>query len=235
MHRPDKASVRFQGESAPRRRLATAALVLAALLQGLALPATAQSTGEPALQGEALLQALRAGGFNLYFRHAATEWSQGDRISAAGDWESCDPERVRQLSAAGRADAAGVGAAMRRLAVPVGSVYASPYCRTMETARQMGIGEVEPTEDVLNLRAASFVGGREAVIARARERLSSAPADGTNNVYVAHGNVGVSATSVYPGEGEGVVFRPLVEGRFEFVGRLDPAQWKALAERHAEP
>ena len=202
--------------------------LVAAVLLAATLPAPAQT-----LADEALVEALRGGGFNLYFRHAATEWSQSDHVDEPGDWESCDPDEVRQLSDEGREQARIVGEAMRALRVPVGGVYSSPYCRCVQTAQGMDIGEVQTTTDVMNLRAASFVGGRDAVIERARARLATPPAAGTNHVYVAHGNVGVNATTVYPGEGEGLVFRPLGEDGFEFVGRLDPQQWRALASRMA--
>ena len=208
--------------AAPRARRGAA--LLGAVLLLLALPGTAQT-----LAGEALVEALRGGGFNLYFRHAGTEWSQDDHIREPGDWTSCDPTRVRQLSDAGRADARAVGEAMRVLRVPVGGVYASPYCRTVETAELLGLGEVQTTLDVMNLRAADFAGGREAVLARTRARLSTPPAPGRNDVFVAHGNVARAATGLYPAEAEALVLRPLAEAGFEFVGRLDPAQWTALA------
>ncbi len=192
----------------------------------LMLPALAQ---QESLSGVPLVEALRGGGYNIYFRHAATDWSQGDRIQAAGDWETCDPNRVRQLSDAGRADARMVGEAMRALKIPIGRVRASPYCRTVETAELMGVGTVEPSTEIINMRAASFVGGRDAVIRSARALLSIEPEPGTNTVLVAHGNVATAATPVYPGEGEGVIFRPDGEGGFQFVGRLTPAQWAELA------
>jgi hypothetical protein len=200
--------------------------LLAALAGALAAPVRAQA---PELEGRALVEALRHGGYNLYFRHAATEWSQSDRVERPGDWTSCDPARMRQLSAAGRQTAAAVGAAMRALAVPVGRVYASPYCRTVATAEALDLGPVTTTSDVMNLRVADHFGGRQAIARTARARLATAPAAGRNDVYVAHGNLAREATGVYPGEGEGLVFRPLGDGAFEFVGRLDPEQWRRLA------
>lgn len=185
------------------------------------------------LGGLALVEALRAGGFNIYFRHAATDWSQSDHIEKAGDWTSCDPARVRQLSDDGRRATRAAGEAMRALGIPVGKVLASPYCRTMETARLLGLGEVEASTDIMNLRSAHYFGGREAVVGTARARLSRAPAPGTNTVLVAHGNVAREATPVYPSEGEGVVFRPLGADGFEFVGRLEPAEWERLAREAA--
>ena len=95
----------------------------------------------------------------------------------------------------------------------------------------MGVGPVRTTDDVLNLHAAEYAGGREAIVVRARARLSAYPAPGRNDVYVAHGNLARAATDVYPGEGERIVFRPLGAAGFEFVGRLDPAAWTELARR----
>lgn len=205
----------------------TRRLVLCLLF--LVAPAQAPSA-DSSLSGEALVQALRLGGYNIYFRHAQTDWSQSDKVEKAGDWTSCDPDRVRQLSDEGRASARSVGESMRALNIPVGKVLASPYCRTVETASLMNLGQVKTTTDVVNMRVASYFGGRDAVAATARERLSTPPANGTNTVIVAHGNVARVATPVYPGEAEGVVFRPDGEGGFQFVGRLTPAAWTALAD-----
>jgi hypothetical protein len=190
----------------------------------------AESWAETAeLEGMALVEALREGGYNLYVRHAASDWSQVDNVVEDGDWTSCDPMLIRQLSDAGRQTAREVGEAMRALAIPVGRVFASPYCRTVETAEAMGLGPVETTTDVMNLRVADRFGGRGAIAKTARARLGTPPPTGRNDVYVAHGNVAREATGVYPGEGEGLVFRPLGDGRFDFVGRLDPEQWQELA------
>jgi hypothetical protein len=53
----------------------------------------------PTLSDIDLVQTLREGGFNIYFRHAATDWSQSDKVGAKDDWLSCDSSRMRQLSA----------------------------------------------------------------------------------------------------------------------------------------
>jgi phosphohistidine phosphatase SixA len=210
-----------------RHRLLIATLVLVGSWPILAVPADADTPGEPAR----LLAELRTGGLNLYFRHAATDWSQDDDVEQRGDWLSCDGGRVRQLSDNGRSAARAIGEAMRRLSIPVSEVLASPYCRTMETARLLGLGEVAPSTAVMNLRAAGFFGGRSAVIASARQLLASPPPGAGNRVIVAHGNVAREATPVYPGEAEAVAFRPDGNGGFEVVGRLSPAQWQTLAEQ----
>ncbi len=196
-------------------------LVLLAWFFGFPIPSIAEQT----LGGRALIDALQEGGYNLYFRHEATDWSQDDHVREAGDWSSCDGSEIRQLSREGRDRAARTGSAMRRLHVPVNEVLASPYCRAMETARLLGLGEVRASEDVVNLRVADYFGGREAVIATARRLLSRPPEAGGNRVIVAHGNVARAATPVYPGEGEMVVFKPGGGEGFVFIGRMSPEQW----------
>jgi len=192
-------------------------------------PVSATQHAASGLSGEALVQALRQGGFTIYFRHEATDWSQSDHIQKVGDWLSCDGVRVRQLSKAGRQSAVSTGKAIRALGIPVGRVLASPYCRTIETASLMNLGEVEPTNDVVNMRVAEFFGGRTAVVKTARALLARVPQQATNTLVVAHGNVAQAATPVYPDEGEGVVFEADGQDGFRFVGRLKPADWKHLA------
>ena len=208
----------------PRPATVVATAICLILAAGLL---KAQSVTE--LGDGALVEALRGGGYNLYFRHTATGWSRHDQVREAGDWTSCDPSRMRQLSRDGENSARAIGEAMRALGIPVGKVLSSPYCRTVQTARLMDLGSVETTTDVMNLRVAEYFGGRKAIIAAARARLATPPATGTNTVIVAHGNVAREATPVYPGEGEGVAFKPDGMGGFRYVGRLTPSDWARLA------
>lgn len=206
-------------------RLALAVTVVAAACGPV------NADGNRVLAGQALIQALRAGGHNIYFRHAQTDWSQSDHIEQAGDWTSCDSSRVRQLSDEGRRTARAVGEYMRALRIPIGKVLASPYCRTVETAELMALGSVETTTDIMNLRVAEYFGGRDAILKRARSRLAMLPPPGTNIALIAHGNVARGATDVYPDEAEAAVFRAHGDGDFTFVGRLTPAQWAQLAQQ----
>ncbi len=196
------------------------ALALCLLLAG-------QAAAQETLDDAALVAALRGGGHNLYFRHVATDWSQSDQLRQAGDWRSCDAARMRQLSEQGRDAARAIGAALRRLEVPVGEVLASPYCRTVETARLMQLGEVVETMQVMNLLAADYAGGRASVIASAQALLASPPPRG-NRVIVAHGNVAREATPAYPAEGEALVFAPASGGGFVLRGRITLDDWPRL-------
>ncbi|PVV15696.1 MAG: hypothetical protein B6D77_01665 [gamma proteobacterium symbiont of Ctena orbiculata] len=182
-----------------------------------------------------LLAQLRSGGYTLYFRHVATDWSKQDRVTKAGDWLSCDVSQMRQLSDSGRAEARAIGEAIRDLGIPVGQVLASPYCRTMETAKLFDVGPVVSTTVVMNLRSAGYFGGRDKIVASAQRLLSTPPAAGANRVVVAHGNVAREATPVYPDEGEGVVFLADGKGGFDVIARIPPERWRRMLEVDMRP
>lgn len=185
--------------------------------------------------GAALVESLRAGGHVIYFRHAATQWDRQDHVGTSGDWRSCDPARMRQLSDAGRRAAAEIGAAIRALRIPVAEVLSSEYCRTAETARLLDIGTVETTTDIMNLRAAEYVGGRDAAVARARRVIATPPPSGANVVIVAHGNLMQGATGSYVGEAGSAIYVPAPDSEhgFEFVTHLKAEDWSRLAARFA--
>jgi broad specificity phosphatase PhoE len=175
---------------------------------------------------------LRDGGHTIYFRHAQTDWSNPDRLEKAGDWLSCDPDRMRQLSDRGRTTARRIGDAMRALRIPVGKVLSSEYCRSYETARLLGLGPVEKTPNIMNMRATAFVGGREAVVRRARRVFAETPAAGTNTVVVGHGNLMRAATGAYAGEGGAGIYVPTpnAEHGFRLIAELTPDDWVRLAK-----
>ena len=187
------------------------------------------------LEGEALVEAVRRGGYNIYFRHAATDWGQSDRAEKAGRWASCDPDEMRQLSSAGRATARRIGEAIRALDIPVGKVLSSEYCRAAETARLLDVGPVETTSDIMNMNAAELVGGREAVVERARRVLSEPAQAGRNVIIVGHGNLMRAATGTYAGEGGSGIYVPAPESEtgIKLVGRLSAEEWTQLAEQFA--
>ncbi len=192
-----------------------------------------KSLAQPSLSDRELVDALRQGGYNIYFRHAATDWSQDDYVTTEGEWTSCDPQKMRQLSASGRAAARSIGEAIRRLEIPVGRVLSSEYCRTRQTAELMAIGPVKPTRAIMNMRVAGMVGGSEAVIERARKELGRKPIPGTNTVLVAHGNLMRAASGEYTGEAGAAIFKPSGGGMFQLVAIVEPENWQRLANQFA--
>lgn len=203
---------------------AMAALVL------LAAPAAAQGNSSPepghALEGAALVRALRGGGYTLYFRHTATDFSQHDR--AMTGYAECATQR--NLSDAGRAQARAIGEAIRALGLPVGEVIASPFCRTMETGRLM-FGRAEPSTVVRGYEGTSPA---NADYARLIALLASPPAPGTLRMITSHGNpFRAVAGPPHLGEGEAAVLKP-AGGRFVVVARIRPGDWAGLAESERE-
>ncbi|HEV7821237.1 MAG TPA: histidine phosphatase family protein, partial [Burkholderiales bacterium] len=98
--------------------------------------ALAQTKGLPdpqhELKGEALIRALKGGGYTLLFRHAAR---QPDMMEFAGKIMMSDCSTQIPLSELGKAQARSVGDAMRKLGIPTAESIASPFCRTMDSAR----------------------------------------------------------------------------------------------------
>jgi broad specificity phosphatase PhoE len=203
------------------------------LAVGVLLPVLIAPPGARAADlGADLVQALRSGGYVIYFRHSATDWTQNDDVRKAGDWQSCDGARMRQLSDAGRDIARQVGNDMRALRIPVSEVISSEYCRSAETARLLGLGEVRTTTDIMNLRSQSYVGGMEAAVRNARGHFTRPPAPGTNRVIVGHGNLMRATTGDYAGEAGAGVYRakPGSELGFVRIALIDPPDWRKLAD-----
>jgi phosphohistidine phosphatase SixA len=131
--------------------------------------------------GRDLVARLRQGGHVIFIRHAATEATQDDPRP-----DLADPSTQRNLSDAGRNQARQLGRAIGRLRIPVGTVLASPYARTRETAElAFGRDRVRVTRDLLN---EAFPGTDDEELAhRLRRLFTTRPPAGQNTVLVSHG------------------------------------------------
>jgi phosphohistidine phosphatase SixA len=200
-------------------RILLAALALLATTPGFSQDArSALPAREPG--AVELLSALRNGGYVLYFRHAATDFSQNDEKMTR--YEDCADQR--NLIDRGRADARAAGAAIRDLKIPVERVLASPFCRTVETA-QLLFGRVEKMQEV---RGGPAVPSSSDRYAELRKILSTQVRTGTNLVVVSHGNPFYSlAGPPYLAEGEAAVIRPLGTD-FQVFARVPVDGWEKL-------
>jgi len=193
---------------------------LAALFTAaLALTCAAQ-TPSP-LQGKALADALRQGGYVLYLRHASTDFGQNDE--AMTDYANCAQQR--NLTDAGRAEARAIGAAIKELRIPVGPILASPFCRTRESA-EMVFGT--PTVS-LAVRGGPGTDDSGQRYAELRKLLSSPVAKGSNLAISSHGNpFRAVAGTPYLQEGEIAVIEPQGDGKFRIVARIAKSDWTSL-------
>ena len=164
-----------------------------------------------------LAERLRQGGLVLYLRHGKTAHDGIDQPQAALD----DCSRQRNLSAAGRALSQEMGDAFKTVAIPVGAVLASPWCRAMDTARlAFGTAQAEPglSVDVTHMAAA---------VEQFRKLSGRAPTAGTNTVLVGHLLPPLLALGTKIDEGEALVIRP-GPGKPEVLGRINAVQWGDL-------
>lgn len=183
-------------------------------------PPGRSSAPAASLSSAEVAAALRRGGLVVYFRHTATDFSRNDAKSRGP--EDCDNQRP--LTDRGREDARAIGAAIRRLGIPVGSVLASPTCRTVETA-QLIFGRAEPTRDVRGGPASLGYPERYAALIRL---MSTPQPAGTVLAISSHGNPFFgSAGPPYLAEGEMAVLRPTGKD-FEVIARVRVEDWAAL-------
>jgi phosphohistidine phosphatase SixA len=184
------------------------ALARAVLASALLLLAAA-----PGRADEALWAALAEGGHVALIRHA--------HAPGTGDPENFrleDCSTQRNLDEAGRNQARRTGQAFREREVEIGRILSSRWCRCLETARLLGLGEVVPFAPL-----DSFFGDRtrgpeqtEAV----RALLADADAEGPSLVMVTH-QVNITAlTGIYPRSGEIVVLRLGGPDIFETIGAI---------------
>jgi hypothetical protein len=171
------------------------------------------------LQGAALVDALRAGGLVIYFRHTATDFSKNDQ--GMRDYDDCANQRP--LNEKGRADARAIGQRIAALQLALGIVKASPMCRTMEHARLM-FGTATPTVTMRELTGSGEYLGLKRL-------LSARVPPGINRWMVGHGTpFRAVAGPPHLAEGEAIVLKPDGES-WTVLARLSVNDWAALPAR----
>lgn len=166
-----------------------------------------------ALTEEQLWTLLGTGEATALMRHALAPGT-GDPADFAID----DCATQRNLSDTGREQARAIGERFRTHGIDTARVHASRWCRCLETARLLDLGEVQPFEGLH-----SFFRDRAAepertaatlTLIRAQTRAGSPPL-----VLVTH-QVNITAlTGIFPDSGEIVVVRPDADG-VEILGRI---------------
>jgi len=168
--------------------------------------------GTPASATEAGWALLRNGGQVMFLVHANAPGS-GD--PANFDVENCRTQR--NLSDRGRQQARRIGALISARAEPVEQVYASRYCRALQTASfAFGDGLVEemaaldpPSQD----EEAAKIAEQEVI------ELIRAYSGSGNLVLVTHPENVEALVGVTPREGEAVIVAPTEDG-IHIIGRI---------------
>jgi phosphohistidine phosphatase SixA len=196
-------------------------LLRAAVAMALVLAPATSWAQTAQLQGDTLVEALRGGGYVILMRHAATE---AKLDSDTVDFSDCTTQR--NLSPEGRATARAIGERVAKLALPIGDVEASPYCRAMESGQLIfGHADVVPG---LGDHAVKDAAARADAAAALRPLLVTPPAPGKDNVVVTHGFNAKSVTGLDLLEAEAVVVKPDGHGGFAIVADIKADAWNSL-------
>jgi len=170
---------------------------------------------------EALVDALRTGGYVLYLRHAATEGSDARALVL----EDCATQQ--KLSEAGQQQAHEIGAAFHRLLIPVGEVRSSPYCRCADTAR-LAFDRVLLDADLAPLSNTDAT-QRAARLVALQRLLATPPLAGTNTVLVSHSDDWTALGEPPLEVGELAVVKPLGAAH-QLIARVPVSAWPAIAD-----
>jgi phosphohistidine phosphatase SixA len=171
--------------------------------------------------GVSIIEQLRSGGYVLYMRHTSTDFSQNDSMSRS--YEDCANQR--NLTDKGRAEARSIGEHVKRLDIPIGEVLASPFCRTLETARLV-FGKARPMTEVRGGPARPDDPARYEPLTKI---LSTKIGKKENLAIAGHGNpFHAVAGPPYLAEGEMAVVQPEGNGRFRVIARIRLEDWSGL-------
>ena len=169
--------------------------LLACLCLLLPFAAARAETGEAALWA-----ALRDGGHVALIRHALAPGT-GDPPGFRVD----DCATQRNLSAAGRAQARAIGERFRANGIATAAIFSSQWCRCLDTAREMGLGEAVAFPGLNSFFADR---GEEAWHTAAARALIAERAHGPLPLVLVTHQVNITALSgVFPASGEIIVMR----------------------------
>jgi broad specificity phosphatase PhoE len=166
---------------------------------------------------EILWRTLRSGGYVLLMRHAATEPGIGD----PPQFKAGDCKTQRNLSAAGREDAARTGQRFKEEGIGLSTVLSSSWCRCLDTANiAFGSATPEPALDSF-FGERSSQGTRQTAAAHALIQSFRGPG---NLMMVTH-QVNITAlTGEFPAEGEIFVVQSTAQGPLKLIGRIKPVK-----------
>ena len=180
------------------------------------------------------MSSLKGGGYVIVFRHGATDDSQKDVYPFKFD----DMAAQRQLSEVGREMARQLGAALKKLGVPIGEIYTSRLNRAVETGKLLAGRDVSPMDELTDSGAGSSSAmanpeGKNARAGRAlRDLANAAPNSDVNNLVITHKTNIADAFGKQFGdvrEGEALVYKPGASGAAVMIARVQPAEWNAQA------
>ena len=185
---------------------------------------TAAAHAQP-LHGEALVKALRQGGYVIVMRHASSPPKAPDKQTANADNVNLE----RQLDEGGRASAMAMGKALRELKIPIGDVFTSPTYRALETVRYAQLARPQ-TYAELGDGGQNMQGATDIQAAWLQKKVTQFPA-GTNTIIVTHlPNIARAFPQLATGlaDGEALAFGSDGKGGTTLVARIKIEEWPEI-------
>ncbi|HEY3045157.1 MAG TPA: hypothetical protein VGJ39_14085 [Vicinamibacterales bacterium] len=177
------------------------------------------------MSGEALVNALRQGGYVLVMRHTSSPREAPARPSANADNVNLE----RQLDENGRATAIAMGNALRALKIRIGDVLTSPTYRALETVRLAQLPNPR-TQSELGDGGQSMQTVADAQAAWLKKKVTELP-KGANTILVTHlPNI----AAAFPqwasdlSDGEALVMGSDGKGGATLVARIKIEQWPKM-------
>lgn len=179
------------------------------------------------LSGDALVDALKAGGYVIVMRHADSPRTLPDESTASPG----NVDHERQLDERGRETATAMGDAFRELGIPVGEVLSSPTFRAVETVQHLDLGEPQTIAELGDGGQGMKRDSEGERSAWLLSKAAEAPPAGSNRLIVTHypnllGAFGDDAAQMRGGEA--IVLRPDGSSA-RVVSRIPIEEWPALA------
>jgi phosphohistidine phosphatase SixA len=150
----------------------------------------------------------------MLVRH--TDATVGDDLKVGFQMQDCTTQR--NLNHQGREAAHRHGQHLRMLGIRVGKILASPFCRTLETARLMNLGPVDAVPAFGNIKLEA---DNDKQIAEARALIAGWTGPGVL-VIVTHSSTILALTGIEPEPGGTVVLDPAPAelSKIRMIGRI---------------
>ncbi len=161
-----------------------------------------------------MIYKMKAGGHILMIRHALAPGSGDPANFKIGD---CSTQR--NLDDRGREQARAIGEWLRSNGITSARMYSSQWCRCLETARLIDLGEVKELPALNSFF--ELLQNREPNLIALNNFMAEQPADGELIIMVTH-FVTISAIADRGvSSGEGVLLELIQDKIYEVVGQLD--------------
>ena len=197
--------------------------------------ASCETTGAATTLSLTVAQALRGGGYTLFWRHATanvcgdqTQLGPANSTATPDWWKSCDKNcntaYARQLDAVQSPNETfTIHTQFATRGFTVGRVLSSEFCRAIETAQGFNFGPAIEQSQVLTY----FVYDEGQRCTNTLTMLNTAPAVGTNTALVSHAGFTCPVIDSLAW-GEAAIYRPNRGGQPIFVARVPWNGWMTL-------